>query len=82
MGNVFGMDWECIDRHEGIVGTKVWARGLGIHIGPEGAKGYSPKVLPIQIQGYWEGIGGMIVEERFKGIERNDSQVDFKEIVK
>ena len=45
MGNVFGMDWECIDRHEGIVGTKVWARGLGIHIGPEGAKGYSPKVF-------------------------------------
>ena len=39
------MDWECIDRHEGIVGTKVWARGLGIHIGPEGAKGYSPKVF-------------------------------------
>jgi len=51
------INWECIDRHEAIVGTKVWARELAIHIGPEGPKGYCPRVLPIQIQGYWEGIG-------------------------
>jgi len=57
-------------------------KGIGNTYWPRRAKGILPKGITNTDTGILGRYWGMIVGESFKGIERNDSQVDFKGIVK